>query len=384
MRLASCFAVSTAASAASSPGLSVPVAPNGDFTVYVGAREWVSSSGVKLHADGAWASTADSTLLPVGSQTTSTGMDGIGAFTSHANAWKTSRAGTLIVTTVKQYASVVVFEQTFPNGVKGSALGPAKESKESVMSMYPSIELAPGSSKGFMAYYDQMVGGMVNGTKFGRWPAGPPPAATASDGAPFFPLLPGGTMGGPVALLGEGRLADDGGALVLGYAENFLSGQHVQDGAGALNFGLLGSITEVPANYTSAVMLSYSAEGVNAAMEGYGEALLRKHGKPGRQWDTAEDDISIQSLSYQTDNGAYYYYNTPDIDGQPQTYESTLLAVAAAAKAGGVPYRSVLLDSWWYFKVVLRTSTSNFNFGLLHFRDSLQLFNWCCRALRAA
>ena len=46
------------------------------------------------------------------------------------------------------------------------------------------------------------------------------------------------------------------------------------------------------------------------------------------------------------DNGAYYYYQT-----EPgQTYETTLIDVRHYADQAGIPYRYVLLDSWWYYK----------------------------------
>lgn len=54
----------------------------------------------------------------------------------------------------------------------------------------------------------------------------------------------------------------------------------------------------------------------------------------------------MQNLGYSTDNGAYYYYQT-----EPnKTYEQTLYDVKDYADAQGIPYKYVLLDSWWYYK----------------------------------
>ena len=36
---------------------------------------------------------------------------------------------------------------------------------------------------------------------------------------------------------------------------------------------------------------------------GFGECLLRLHGKRGKQWDGTNGDVSISSLGYYTDNG---------------------------------------------------------------------------------
>ncbi len=47
-------------------------------------------------------------------------------------------------------------------------------------------------------------------------------------------------------------------------------------------------------------------------------------------------------------SGAYYYYTTANYSN----YLEVLLAVNDYAIAEGIPYRGVLLDSWWYFKGV--------------------------------
>ncbi len=56
--------------------------------------------------------------------------------------------------------------------------------------------------------------------------------------------------------------------------------------------------------------------------------------------------IELCSLWW-ADHGAYYYY-------KPETgkdYLGTLLDVKQYADTVGIPYKWVLLDSWWYFKV---------------------------------
>lgn len=39
------------------------------------------------------------------------------------------------------------------------------------------------------------------------------------------------------------------------------------------------------------------------------------------------------------------------IHTQKQTYEQTLLDLWDYAQAQGLPYRSLQIDSWWYYKV---------------------------------
>mmetsp|Transcript_37428 Transcript_37428/g.117006 ORF Transcript_37428/g.117006 Transcript_37428/m.117006 type:complete len:541 (+) Transcript_37428:1079-2701(+) len=59
-----------------------------------------------------------------------------------------------------------------------------------------------------------------------------------------------------------------------------------------------------------------------------------------------ERDISLRYLGYATDNGAYYYYHTED----GVNYEETLEDVHDYAEKIGVPYKYILIDSWWYLK----------------------------------
>jgi hypothetical protein len=77
------------------------------------------------------------------------------------------------------------------------------------------------------------------------------------------------------------------------------------------------------------------------------QALVIHSARPTDQAEHAvHDDLTVQYLSYYTDNGAYYYYLT-----EPgKTYEQTIVDVWEYSRARGIPYRALQLDSWWYFK----------------------------------
>ena len=64
-----------------------------------------------------------------------------------------------------------------------------------------------------------------------------------------------------------------------------------------------------------------------------------------------------------SDNGAFYYYQTeghtagkpvaePNAPGPWKTYEDTLIDVKVYADSVQIPYKYVLLDSWWYYRGV--------------------------------
>lgn len=82
---------------------------------------------------------------------------------------------------------------------------------------------------------------------------------------------------------------------------------------------------------------------MNSAMDAWGSILLKQYGKERYAY---QKDLAMRYLGYSTDNGAYYYYQT-----EPnKNYEDTLVDVMSYAKAESLPYKYVLLDSWWYFK----------------------------------
>jgi hypothetical protein len=91
-------------------------------------------------------------------------------------------------------------------------------------------------------------------------------------------------------------------------------------------------------------VLSFGGAGINNAMRGWGDVLLRAHGKArGLQ----AEDFTAQYLGFNTDHGAYYYYYSA-INGGDMT--SAMANVKAVAAADRIPYRWGLIDSWWYYK----------------------------------
>ena len=117
--------------------------------------------------------------------------------------------------------------------------------------------------------------------------------------------------------------------------------------------GLDAPIQSVPPGYSLEVMVYTSDAGLNAGVKAFGSALLDYHNT------TRIDDYATHWLGFSTDNGAYYYYNTAPgkfAPGPRQDYQDTLLGVHAYAQKEGIPYKHVLLDSWWcasWFSAVL-------------------------------
>ena len=69
--------------------------------------------------------------------------------------------------------------------------------------------------------------------------------------------------------------------------------------------------------------------------------MLRAHSKE-RPRTEALPSIHLSQLSYTT-VGCYFYSHESN-----RTYQETVMDVFHYSKRAGIPYRSVLLDSWWY------------------------------------
>jgi len=111
---------------------------------------------------------------------------------------------------------------------------------------------------------------------------------------------------------------------------------------GAIHYGINGEVDSTPTELVHRFVL-VKGRGINATVAAWGSALLQDRGKSvaGRY-----DDVGLSKLSYWTDNGGYYYYNTEEGLNE----QDTLLAVKADLDARQIPVGAVQLDSWWYFK----------------------------------
>jgi len=130
--------------------------------------------------------------------------------------------------------------------------------------------------------------------------------------------------------------------LILSAASEFAAVSAVVFG-GALSLGPLGSVDSLPKGY-SYDAVAWLGAGVNYAIMSWGSALLQKFGKPH---GLSKSDFTNTHLIYNTDHGAYYYYNPTK---EYLNYTGALEAVGDYAASVSIPYRGVLLDSWWYFK----------------------------------
>jgi hypothetical protein len=334
----SCLLLSLAAAARAEMTLTVD-STTGAYTVAVGGATWFTSAATGYTSGGKMLSTADGSLKLQGA-TKGSGSDASGEYKGTTLTWD----GGAFVTEFREYSDMIVFEQSFPKGVQGTNSDAETDPyslRDDVSSAFPAFVTNATGQQGFLAFSGDMTG---SGAKYGR----------GLD-------VPSGVSGfGPTCFFSEDLKT----SVVLSSFSQFMAASN-SVGGGTAEYGLQGSITAVPADYSlSFVIAESSAGGVNAAFEEWGDKLLHRYGKSR---EMTYRDFSLNYLGYSTDNGAYYYYQTEDHtpgkrisqggdagkwSGPGKDYQQTLIDVKDYADQEAIPYKYVLLDSWWYYQGV--------------------------------
>jgi hypothetical protein len=169
-----------------------------------------------------------------------------------------------------------------------------------------------------------------------------------------------------------------GKSFILSPAANFMIAATTKGPNGELASGISASIPTLPAGFTHRTLLVVE-QGINRAFDTWGQALTAMGGKSRPANDA---DISLNKISYWTDNGAAYYYQMAG----SMTYEQTLNAVKSDFDKAGIRLGSLQLDSWFYPKGSIAMWNNNgfgiyqyvaasppFLSGLSHFQQNLGL-----------
>lgn len=297
----------------------------------IDGEAWFKPGNVSVTVGGALHSTSDGSLKSAGASTTTKGSDALGPFSLTTTKW--TAGSTPFETSEKVYGGgeVVVFAQTFPAGASGTAL-PGGGGGEAISSCYPSIDPEPADRKprGFVSFQ----GRFMEGSKGGEW-------TTGGRGGPG----PGtGGAGGPFVVFGQ-PMTD---SMVFSAASNFMTntvGSSPVKGDNSFCLGLNAPVESVPAGYTLESIV-HLGQGVNRAVKSFGTTLLKKFGT------VRQDDYTRHWLGFSTDNGAYYYYGWHTGHNNGMNYQDALTAVHDYSVTEDIPYKHVLLDSWWYTKGV--------------------------------
>eukprot|EP01064_Diplonema_japonicum_P018967 TRINITY_DN2766_c0_g1_i1.p1 TRINITY_DN2766_c0_g1~~TRINITY_DN2766_c0_g1_i1.p1 ORF type:complete len:748 (+),score=157.49 TRINITY_DN2766_c0_g1_i1:51-2294(+) len=295
--------------------LEVEIQSTGAYRILVNGKTWLQSERSEFFEGGMWSSPAPVVSLPTA------GSDALGGFKQTVLTYKAPTYSADAI--IKQYdhGRLVSFTTNFTTGMKQSN---SSTSADTTSSRFPVFKLQKPAalSLGCMAWGGTFMNNGNAGPAIGSWPE---TTSTGKDGGPHavFDL-------------------DTSDTIVLSHASQFMT-QSFESINGNLASGVMGGVTEIPAGFSVSTMISYSSSGVNNAMSEWGATLLKMYGKTTAHRDA---DPILKVLGYNTDHGAYYYYHpAPNM-----TMGATMLAVQSKAQQQDIPFKYILLDSWWYFK----------------------------------
>lgn len=145
---------------------------------------------------------------------------------------------------------------------------------------------------------------------------------------------------GPVVIF---NLTDQGekDVVILSPFSQFMATAFSQQ-ANIFQYGVFGSILQIPANYHHSMILFYSSQGINKGIHQWGQLMKQAYNRTDQ---FRLNDITLNYLGYYTDAGAYYYYNTE----VGLNYQDTILSIYRNIK---LPFHYIQFDSWWYYRGV--------------------------------
>jgi hypothetical protein len=135
----------------------------------------------------------------------------------------------------------------------------------------------------------------------------------------------------------------EGDMLVLSPMSHFMAtsiSQRNETSDSIFEYGVMGSISNIPANYMHSFIVFYSPHGINTGVQEWGQTMQRAFNRTNQH---RLNDVAVNYVGYYTNNGGYYYYNTE----QGINYEETMVNVAHQMN---FPFHYIELDSWWYYK----------------------------------
>ncbi|CAK8679724.1 unnamed protein product [Clavelina lepadiformis] len=276
---------------------------------------------VFLQADTKMHSTDDGSLKLQGTKDVS-GSDATGLYQAKIFQYVAGTSKMNAQVAVYNDGEFVRFTQSFPQGIKNCNVS----DKSSILSSFPSFKLLNQTKDvGFLATFGDMFG-------YGY---------SISDLRSHHVDILGGDRAGPLVLFDA-----QGSVMIISSFSSFMAHNMKYDvDSGIVRYGVIGGAAELPKHYQIDTILYYSNEGINKAVEKWGQVLMTRYHKKRAYM---EADFSINYLGYYTDNGAYYYYHTEE----GKNYETTMLDVVEYAKSTDIPYGYLQYDSWWYYKGV--------------------------------
>ncbi len=124
----------------------------------------------------------------------------------------------------------------------------------------------------------------------------------------------------------------------------FVSGMGAKKNGG-FSAGLLSSFLEISVNLQFDV-IAISGSGINDTFSRWGQVVqILSSAEKKTAEKKKRSDLENQYLTYYTDHGSYYWYNSPG-----KNYDNLMVLLGKSFSGMDLPVRGIQLDSWWYQK----------------------------------
>eukprot|EP00055_Hartaetosiga_balthica_P010247 m.43186 g.43186 ORF g.43186 m.43186 type:complete len:767 (+) comp7096_c0_seq2:66-2366(+) len=291
-----------------------------NFSIQVNGNTWFVSEYTGFFVENSWLTAGEN--LTLSSNKTFKGTNSYGSFQEYEFEWNHDSFS--VNTAVQVYSSGdrIMFRQDWVTGANNTAAG----DMDSVLSSFPSFDLTykPSVPLGCIGWYGHFIDHGALGPQIGEYPSS---------------CVVGGNDGGPMAIFDR----DTNDVVMFAPATNFMMAS-METNSSYIRAGVMGTGTSIPPGYSVSFSLTYGNNGINNHVTQWGNQLLASFNKSTTRGET---DLPIHNLGYNTDHGSYYYYNPKN-----DNYTITLVELKESAVKLGIPYKFILLDSWWYYKGV--------------------------------
>lgn len=280
--------------------LGLAVNADASYVVSLDGIPWLASASdaFVITYGGRLYTSRDGSLKTDSAPTPISGNDVLGSFSGYSVGFNDG----VFVASFRLYSArnALIFQQAFPKGLVGMNVS---DDVDDVATGFPSFGPAAGLNStglGFLSWSGDMSKG-----HHGLW------NANGSNGAQL------GSESGPLALFDA-----SGTTVVLSPASGFMTAQLALANAcgSALCAGHNGRVTDVPVGWTLETAV-VGGSGINNTVMALGDLLLARGGKTRT---AADADLTISTLGWWSDNGAYYYYHTLPAKDMEQTVTGAL------------------------------------------------------------
>ncbi|CAF3718368.1 unnamed protein product [Rotaria sp. Silwood1] len=308
--------------------INVIIDDKGGYNITIGRRVWLRSSRTAIYVDNKWYSSDDNTLPLTGISYTSGFDPNLGDYRDFQLSYDLVRDGihTKIVGHIRDWYRAFGISFHLDTGDR-PLTNTVPLDMDHVRTVFPSFhieQIDQNDQRGYFTFEGGISGD--DGKHAGWWNSS-------------SKVTRSGIQSGPVVLFNLTQQGE-GDMLVLSPFSQFMATSLSQTNSNILEFGVMGSMLSIPANYTHSMVVFYALNGINEGIREWGQIMQSEYNRTNLH---RLSDVTINYLGYYTDNGGYYYYNTE----KGVNYEETMVDVRHQIS---LPFQYMQLDSWWYYK----------------------------------